>query len=342
MNLGFIGCGFISQQCHLPSFKEAEGAKLLALSDLDPIIRDKIACRYQIPRTYASQLELLADSDIDAVVIVVRRELAFGIIKDALNANKHVLTEKPICLDAENAEILLDLAKQKNRVLKVGYLKRHDLGVKSFREFLFKKMEQNPPTLISIQHYGGDSYWNPINQVRTQTKIEDSISLTETIPDSIKPFWHTAYERFLNTYSHSFDLIEFLLGGSLQFCTKQIDQNGYGISTFELQFSDPKICMPVSFHSAECNTTHWNDSLEIIFPDVIAKLELSPPLLRNTSAKWTTVGGNDPQSIRTTMTKPSWAFVEQARCFLRDLDSKFAMIDQSAFNQVKLVRDIFS
>ena len=343
MNLGFIGCGFISQQCHLPSFAETEGIKLHALSDLDPIIRVKIASRHEIARTYESHTELLADQDVDAVVIVVKRELAFGIIKDALNANKHVLTEKPLCLDPLNAETLHNLATEKKRVLRVGYMKRHDLGVKSFRDSLLNQLDQSSPNLVSIKHYGGDSYWNPINQIRSQTKIEDSISFVEPIPLHIDPCWHPAYERFLNTYSHSFDLIEYLFGGSLHFCSKQIDKNGFGISTFELILNNKsETQVPVSFHSAECNTSDWNDSLEIIFPGLKAKLELPPPLLRNVPAKWSTTQGNGPQSITTTMPKPSWAFVEQARDFVKLIESEDAIVDQSAINQVKLVSSIFS
>jgi len=343
MNLGFIGCGFISQQCHLPSFTEIEDANLLALSDLDSLVREKTAGRFGIPRSYESHTELLADQDVDAVVIVVKRELAFGIIRDALNANKHVLTEKPLCLDPVNAETLHNLATEKKRLLSVGYMKRHDLGVKSFREFLLNKMKQGTPYLISIKHYGGDSYWNPINQVRSQTKIEDSISFVEPISRCIDTCWHPAYKRFLNTYSHSFDLIEYLFGGSLHFCSKQIDKNGFGISTFELILNNKsETQVPVSFHSAECNTSDWNDSLEIIFPGLKAKLELPPPLLRNVPAKWSTTQGNGPQSITTTMPKPSWAFVEQARDFVKLIESKDAIVDQSAINQVKLVSSIFS
>lgn len=66
--------------------------------------------------------EVLADSGIDAVSIASPAEQHFEHASAALNADKHVFVEKPLALDIEHAESLLNLAKARGRVLMVGHL----------------------------------------------------------------------------------------------------------------------------------------------------------------------------------------------------------------------------
>lgn len=66
-----------------------------------------------IPRSTGDYRELLADSAIDAVHICTPNELHFPMAKDALEAGKHVLCEKPLALTLSEAEQLAALANRK-------------------------------------------------------------------------------------------------------------------------------------------------------------------------------------------------------------------------------------
>jgi predicted dehydrogenase len=341
VRIGFIGTGFICQQCHLPAFTEVDDAELVALADIDPNVREKMGARFDIPRLYSSHEDLLTDPSVDAVVIVVKRNLSYGLIKEALAAGKHVLTEKPLCLDPRNAQELVGTALAGGLVLNVGYMKRHDSGVLGYRKFIQEKLEEILPHLISIYHYGGDSYWNPINQIRSTIKPEDTISHVESIPKTIPPEQHLAYENFINTYSHSLDLVEHLTRGTLANPISNVDDEGYGVTTFNLGFENQNETVPVSFQTAECRTSTWEDGMEIVFPNFITKLRLPPPLLRNTPAQWSVIGGNSPQSCQTFLAKPSWAFVTQAQNFVEEILNQQAWVDTAAARHVELVHDIF-
>ena len=82
LNIGMIGAGFIGQLGHLMNFIEIPNCKVLALAELRPELRKKVAERFDIPRTYSSHLELLKDPEIDAVVVVTPRALTGPIVLD--------------------------------------------------------------------------------------------------------------------------------------------------------------------------------------------------------------------------------------------------------------------
>ena len=75
IRLGFIGVGFVAQQCHLPAFDSIPGCEIIAVSDLQLDLAQKIGARYEVAKIYKNHEELLQDPDIDAVVITVPRSL---------------------------------------------------------------------------------------------------------------------------------------------------------------------------------------------------------------------------------------------------------------------------
>jgi predicted dehydrogenase len=75
------------------------------------------AKKHHIPRFFSSYEELLAQQDIDAVYIPSPNGLHFKWACAALRAGKHVLCEKPITSNAEEAEALLHCAKECNRLV---------------------------------------------------------------------------------------------------------------------------------------------------------------------------------------------------------------------------------
>lgn len=78
--------------------------------------------------------EVLNDSEVDAVAIATPDPTHYRIVKDALEAGKHVLVEKPFTLNSKEAEELVKLAKQKGKVLMVGHIHRFNPGVQKLKE----------------------------------------------------------------------------------------------------------------------------------------------------------------------------------------------------------------
>lgn len=80
--------------------------------------------------------EILSNPAIDAVVIAVPTNFHFDLTREALNAGKHVLCEKPLALEPEECRTLADLARSKRRVLMVGHIFVYNQGIVKMREYI--------------------------------------------------------------------------------------------------------------------------------------------------------------------------------------------------------------
>jgi predicted dehydrogenase len=111
VGIGVIGLGLISP-AHLSGFKKAEGSRLVAVCDKDRQKLDKVQSAYGVRGT-TDHRELLRDPEIDAVALLLPHQLHYAIAKEALEAGKHVLVEKPFTIRESEAEDLINLAKRK-------------------------------------------------------------------------------------------------------------------------------------------------------------------------------------------------------------------------------------
>jgi UDP-2-acetamido-3-amino-2,3-dideoxy-glucuronate N-acetyltransferase len=95
---------------------------LRAVCDSDETNLAAIIGQYPDVTPYRRLDEVLVDPNIDAVVIATPAASHAEIVSLALDAEKHVFVEKPLCLDVNEAESLADRADQLGRVLMVGHL----------------------------------------------------------------------------------------------------------------------------------------------------------------------------------------------------------------------------
>lgn len=79
---------------------------------------------------------LLADVEIEAVVIATPVITHFALAKEALEAGKHVLVEKPIAMRVEEAKELIDLADREGRTLMVDHLLEYHLAVEEMKRWI--------------------------------------------------------------------------------------------------------------------------------------------------------------------------------------------------------------
>lgn len=83
--------------------------------------------------------QLLDDAEIEAVVVNTPDYLHFSMAKEALEAGKHVIVEKPFTLKSEEARQLIDLAQKKNRVLTVYQNRRWDGDFMTVKKIIEEK-----------------------------------------------------------------------------------------------------------------------------------------------------------------------------------------------------------
>lgn len=136
VKIGIIGAGSISE-LHFESYNKHPQVELVAVCDLDESRAKEKAAKYNIKQTFTDYKELLALPDLDAVSICTWNNTHAEISIAALNADKHVLVEKPLCKTVQEAyEIEKAVQTNKNKVLQVGFVRRHGTNAKVLKKFI--------------------------------------------------------------------------------------------------------------------------------------------------------------------------------------------------------------
>ncbi|MCA9094417.1 MAG: Gfo/Idh/MocA family oxidoreductase, partial [Planctomycetaceae bacterium] len=111
IRIGIVGAGANTRDRHIPGFKLIPGVELTGVVNRSPESSNRIAQQHGIPKTYSTWQELVADPDIDAVMIGTWPNLHADVTVAALNAGKHVLTEARMARDLDEARRMHAAAK---------------------------------------------------------------------------------------------------------------------------------------------------------------------------------------------------------------------------------------
>lgn len=130
IKLSVIGCGYWGKN-HIRTLSEMGAMYAVhdANSDHARQIADQFGC------LALDEKDILA-SESDGIVIATPAVTHAQWVRQVLEHDKHVLVEKPLCLDVKEGEALLALARDKNRLLMVGHLLRYHTGFKAVEAYV--------------------------------------------------------------------------------------------------------------------------------------------------------------------------------------------------------------
>ena len=109
---GILSSAKIGTEKVIPAMKQSGTGEIQALASRSHETAKKICGELGIPKSYGSYEELLADPEIDAVYNPLPNHLHVPWTIEAARSGKHVLCEKPIALDAEEATQLMEIQKK--------------------------------------------------------------------------------------------------------------------------------------------------------------------------------------------------------------------------------------
>lgn len=116
LKIAVIGCGYWGKNL-IRNFFDLGVLKYVC--DVKAQSAKELAIQYNIE---TRSFDDILNSDIDAVIIAAPAEQHYSVAKECLEAAKHVFVEKPLSLKINEAEELLAISKQKNKILMVGHL----------------------------------------------------------------------------------------------------------------------------------------------------------------------------------------------------------------------------
>jgi len=153
LRLGILGCGPIAQIAHFDACRKARNAELYAICDLADDLREKMAAIHEPRAVYKRYEEMLADANVEAVIIGVADQFHVPLASQAMAAGKHVLVEKPLGISIEECEQLRKQVHASGLALQVGNNRRFDPGIAFAQKFIREELGQ----MIALKAWYCDS-----------------------------------------------------------------------------------------------------------------------------------------------------------------------------------------
>jgi predicted dehydrogenase len=200
---GVLGAAKIALTKVIPAMQKGELCQIAAIASRDLTKAEDAARSFAIPKAYGSYEELIADHEIDAIYNPLPNHLHLPWTKRAAEAGKHVLCEKPIGMNAEEARELIDVrARTGVRIAEAFMVRVHpqwlrarqairhgEIGDLRMVQGFFCYNNQDPKNIRNIPEFGGGGVMDigcyPITMSRFlfDTEPRRILALIETDPD---------------------------------------------------------------------------------------------------------------------------------------------------------------
>lgn len=138
INIGVIGCGYWGPNL-VRNFIRLNNCTVKFVCDIRKERLRWIKSLYPSLNVTKDYKEIIKDPQIDAVCIATPANTHFRLAKEFLNADKHILVEKPLSITSSQAKILRDLARRKKKILMVSHTYLYSPGIRRLREAIRTK-----------------------------------------------------------------------------------------------------------------------------------------------------------------------------------------------------------
>jgi scyllo-inositol 2-dehydrogenase (NADP+) len=126
IRVGIAGYGLSGRYFHAPFIRLCEGLAVHAISTRSPQRQAQAQADFPNARIYAAYEDMLADPDVDLVVIATPHDLHEPMVTASLEAGKHTITDKIMAPDAACAQRMVEAARRAGRLLSVYQNRRWD------------------------------------------------------------------------------------------------------------------------------------------------------------------------------------------------------------------------
>ena len=251
---GILGTASIAVEQVIPAMLKSQYCSVRAIASRNTDKAEAVAKKFHISKYYGSYQELLEDAEIEVVYIPLPNHLHVRWAINALRAGKHVLVEKPIALNGEEARELLEESKKfrKLKVMEAFMYRFHpqwikakqlldagEIGKLKMIQSSFSFFEDDPQNIVNSKPFGGGSLMDigcyPISISRYLFGAE---------PKSV--FANIEYHPEFKVDILASGILEFEKGHSSFFCATQLAENQQaqifgteGSIIFEIPFNPP-------------------------------------------------------------------------------------------------------
>jgi predicted dehydrogenase len=219
LRIGVLGAGPIAQIAHFEACRKAANAELHAICDVAEDLLERVAAIHRPARTFTSYEAMLADPDLDAVIVAIADQFHVEAARQALAAGKPVLVEKPLGVSAAECETLCRDVEASGLVAQVGTMRRFDPGIAFARRFVREQLGE----VVALKAWYCDSAYRYAMTDTLQPIVEHSAAARRPAGD---PKADRPRYLMLGHGSHLVDTARFLAGDIVRVSARLVEKAG--------------------------------------------------------------------------------------------------------------------
>ncbi|MFO7945998.1 MAG: Gfo/Idh/MocA family oxidoreductase [Armatimonadota bacterium] len=319
IRIGFVGAGQMGQCAHLRSYVAVPGCTVVALAEVRPRLREKVAASYGINNTYPDHRAMLEAEDLDAIVAPQPFTRHGALLPELLAAGVPVFIEKPLARAVSAGERICTAAEEAGTWIMVGYHKRSDPSVMWAKQrigALQKSGYLGSMTYVRLTMPPGDWIAGGFEElIETDETVPEM--QTDAPPEGMDKQTLQRYEKFVNYYVHQVNLLRHLFGENYE--VRHADASG----TVLVARSDSGIPGVIEMEAYK-TSIDWNERALVCFEHGYVDISLPPPLARNRPGRVELFEdpGDDPPRTTVPTLPPRDAMRQQAENFVRAVAEK--------------------
>lgn len=331
LRIGVIGCGGIAQHAHLPSISRIDEDELAAVSDVYADVAARVAVANGLPaaRGFDDHRRILDDGAIDAVCVCAPTTQHARITVEALEAGKHVLVEKPMAVDAAEAQTMIDAADRAGRILMVAYNHTYDPATMRLKQMID---DGDLGEILCAEGFF-------IEDLYAWTAGANASTIRSENQKSFWPQYDNAFEtmrEFIHNFgSHVTNVLRVLLGEAEAIRYAKGDPERQFLAVLDYG------AFPVLFKNVRVKQAEFEKGVEIYGTRKRVRLEFAPPLERYNPGRLIIA---DTKELVTTIPFLGfgWPFEQEHRHFAQCvLEGKTPLTDgRQAIGDVRLAEDL--
>ncbi len=126
IRVGIVGCGEVTQIMHLHSlYQLADRFEVTALCDASATVVETVGEDWNIAKRFTDERDLIDQDDVDAVLVASPNHYHAQTTIRACDAGKHVLVEKPMCMNLREADEVIAARNRADVTVQVAYMRRY-------------------------------------------------------------------------------------------------------------------------------------------------------------------------------------------------------------------------
>jgi predicted dehydrogenase len=321
LRIGIIGCGEVTQVMHLPSLSQLSDLfTVTALCDVSNQVLQAVGDHWNIPDRYLDYRDLIAQAEVDAVLVANPDAYHAPTVLTAIAAGKHVLIEKPMCISLQEADAIVAAAANAGVTVQVGYMRRY---APAFVEACRLTQELGSIRLARVHDVLG---WNAffVKETSRVVRGEDvpaavvaegkalrEAALTAALGDA-PPLLRSVYGLLLGLSSHDLSAMRELLGTPKRVLYAAVRQGGLYVSA-AFDYGD-FVC---NFETGIDNIPRFDAHLEVYGEEKVLRVQYNTPYVRNLPITLSVTAANGQGGVVERTEHPAWgdAFVTEWQAF---------------------------